>query len=169
MRTLDIVVNLWTPDLTQHYTPKLNAFWQKVKILGETSTGIPLEEELRRMDAAGIEKGLLVATTGGREGSDIHFEKPVERIAEVVAAHPQRFKGVVGINVTRIVHWLARLEYAVRELGFVARTSTRTGSARRRITASTIPSTPSARNWGSRSRFRWATRRSSSCPPWRTR
>jgi hypothetical protein len=119
MRALDIVVNLWTPDLTKHYTPKLNAFWQKVKILGETAAGIPLEEEIRRMDAAGIEKGLLVATTGGREGSDIHFEKPVERIAEVVAAHPQRFKGLVGINVTRLMPWVARVETAVREFGFV--------------------------------------------------
>jgi predicted TIM-barrel fold metal-dependent hydrolase len=119
MRVLDIVVNLWTPDLTQHYTPKLDAFWQKVKILGETAAGIPLEEQLRRMDAAGIEKGLLVATTGGWEGSDIHFEKPIERIAEVVAAHPNRFRGIAGINVSRIVPWLRRLEMAVRDLGFV--------------------------------------------------
>lgn len=119
MRVLDSVVNLWTPDLTQHYTPKLNAFWQKVKILGETATGIPLDEQLRRMDAAGIEKGLLIATTGGWEGSDIHFEKPIERIAEVVAAHPARFRGIAGINVTRIVPWLRRLEMAVRDLGFV--------------------------------------------------
>jgi predicted TIM-barrel fold metal-dependent hydrolase len=119
MRVLDIVVNLWTPDLTQHYTPKLDAFWQKVKILGDTAAGIPLEEQLRRMDAAGIEKGLLVATTGGWEGSDIHFEKPIERIAEVVAAHPNRFRGIAGINVSRIVPWLRRLEMAVRDLGFV--------------------------------------------------
>jgi hypothetical protein len=69
MRILDIVVNLWTSDLTQNYTPKLNAFWKKVKILDATGEGIPLEEELRRMNAAGIEKGLMVATTGGWEGN----------------------------------------------------------------------------------------------------
>lgn len=119
MRALDIVVNLWTSDLTQNYTPKLNAFWRKVKILGETGEGISLEEEIRRMDAAGIEKGLMIATTGGWAGSDIYFEKPVARIAEVVAEHPDRFKGVVGINVTNIVPWLAHMEAAVREHGFV--------------------------------------------------
>ncbi|MBI2221979.1 MAG: amidohydrolase [Acidobacteria bacterium] len=119
MRALDIVVNLWTSDLTKNYTPKLNAFWQKVSILGETAAGISLEEEIRRMDAAQIDKGLLIATTGGWQGSDIFFEKPVERIAEVVAAHPRRFKGVVGINVTHIVPWLRRMEMAVREYGFV--------------------------------------------------
>ena len=29
MNALDIVVNLWTPDLTASYTPKLDAFWKK--------------------------------------------------------------------------------------------------------------------------------------------
>lgn len=118
-RALDIVVNLWTEDLTQGYTPRLDAFWRKVKILGDTGRGIPLEEEIRRMEAAGIDKGLLVATTGGWEGSDIFFEKPVERIHQVVREHPQRFKGIVGINPSRILPMLGRLERAVRELGFV--------------------------------------------------
>jgi predicted TIM-barrel fold metal-dependent hydrolase len=119
MRVLDIVVNLWTPDLTKNYTPKLDQFWKMVGILPATQGGIPLEEQLRRMDAAGIEKGLLVATTGGYEGSDIFFEKPVARIAEVVEQHPKRFKGIVGINPSRIVPWLAHVEAAVRERGFV--------------------------------------------------
>ena len=119
MSVLDIVVNLWTPDLTRHYTPKLDAFWKKVKVLGATHEGVPLDEQLRLMDAAGIDRGLLIATTGGWEGSDIHFEKPVDRIAEVISEHPRRFKGVVGINPSRIVPRLAHLERAVRELGFV--------------------------------------------------
>jgi predicted TIM-barrel fold metal-dependent hydrolase len=119
MRALDIVVNLWTSDLTGNYTPKLNAFWRKVKILDDTGAGIPLEEEIRRMDSAGIDKGLMIATTGGWRGSDIFFEKPVERIAEVVSEHPQRFKGVAGLNPSRIVPALERLEHAVRDLGFV--------------------------------------------------
>jgi predicted TIM-barrel fold metal-dependent hydrolase len=119
LKILDIVVNLWTSDLTRHYTPKLDAFWKKVKILGATGEGIPLEDEVRMMASAGIDKGLLIATTGGWEGSDIHFEKPVERIAEVVAQHPGRFRGVVGINPSHIAPRLAHLEHAVRELGFV--------------------------------------------------
>ncbi len=119
MNALDIVVNLWTPDLTQYYTPKLDAFWKKVKILGTTQVGVELDDQLRLMDEAGIDKGLLIATTGGWEGSDIHFEKPMEKIAGVVAAHPERFKGVIGINPSRIVPWVARLETAVRDHGFV--------------------------------------------------
>lgn len=118
-RILDIVVNLWTPDLTSAYTPKLNAFWKAIKILGETSDGIPLEEEIRRMDAAGIEKGLMIATTGGAIGSDIFFEKPVARIARVIDEHPRRFKGIVGVNPSTIVPWLRKIDEAVRERGFV--------------------------------------------------
>jgi len=116
---LDIVVNLWTEDLTENYTPRLNAFWKKVKILGETGSGIPLEDEISRMDRAGITHGLMVATTGGWEGSDIFFEKPVSRIQQVIDEHPQRFRGIVGINPSRIVPMCTQLETAVREHGFV--------------------------------------------------
>ena len=119
MRKIDIVVNLWTPDLTQNYTPKLNHFRKQIHILGETGEGIPLEDEIAKMDAAGIEKGLMIATTGGWLGSDIFFEKPVERIAKVVEEHPDRFKGVVGINPTNIVPWVAHVEKAVNVYGFV--------------------------------------------------
>ncbi|MEM7586275.1 MAG: amidohydrolase family protein [Acidobacteriota bacterium] len=119
MSILDIVVNLWTPDLTKNYTPRLDAFWKKVKVLGTTHSGVTLEEQLALMDAGGIDKGLMVATTGGWEGSDIYFEKPVDRIAEVVAQHPERFKGIVGVNPSNIVPWLKHMERAVKELGFV--------------------------------------------------
>jgi uncharacterized protein len=119
MRALDIVVNLWTREVTAAYTAKLDPFWAKVKILERTQAGIPLEEEIAAMDRAGIEKGLLVATTGGFVGTDIFFEKKAEIIARVCAEHPRRFKGIFGINPSRIVENLARLEYAVKELGFV--------------------------------------------------
>mgnify|MGYP001344897321 FL=1 len=118
-RIIDIVVNLWTPDLTANYTPRLNAFWKAIKILGETSSGISLDEQIRRMDAAGIEKGLMVATTGGPVGSDIFFEKPVARIAEVIAAHPKRFKGIAGVNPSSIMPWVKKLDEAVKDHGFV--------------------------------------------------
>ncbi len=35
----------------------------------------------------------MIATTGGWSGSDIFFEKPLERIAEVIAAHPEPVQG----------------------------------------------------------------------------
>jgi hypothetical protein len=80
---------------------------------------VPIETELAMMDAAGIDKGLLVATTGAAVGSNIFFEKPFEKIAEVCAAHPARFKGIIGVNPSRIMTWVKKLDVAVKEYGFV--------------------------------------------------
>ncbi|RMG50883.1 MAG: amidohydrolase [Acidobacteria bacterium] len=119
MRIIDIVVNLWTPEVTRQYTHKLDEFWRRVKILDLTKQGIPLEEQIRRMDAAGIEKGLLIATTGGKPGSDEFFEKPYTVIQDVIERHPDRFKGIIGVNAHRIMPWLEKVERAVREFHFV--------------------------------------------------
>jgi len=118
-RAIDIVVNLWTKEITECYPPELDQFWDLVKILEMTKRGITVEEELAQMDEAGIDKGLLVATTGAAVGASIHFEKPFEIIAEVCAAHPDRFKGVIGVNPSRIMTWIKKLDVAVKEYGFV--------------------------------------------------
>jgi predicted TIM-barrel fold metal-dependent hydrolase len=118
-RILDIVVNLWTAEVTKNYTPALDTFWSLVNVKDDTHGGITLEDEIQRMDRAGIEKGLMVATTGGDVGSSIFFEKPASLIRDVIAAHPKRFKGLIGINPSRIMPWLDKLEVAVKEWGFV--------------------------------------------------
>ena len=118
-RAIDIVVNLWTKEVTKNYPPALDQFWRLIKIEGMTHDGVPIDEEIRQMQAAGIDKGLLVATTGGEVGSAIHFEKPYELIARVVGEYPDRFKGVIGVNPSRIMQWVRKLEVAVREHGFV--------------------------------------------------
>jgi len=119
MAVIDIVVNLWTHEVTQSYPAKLDQFWRWVKIYEETKAGIPLEEEIRRMEAAGIDRGLLVATTGGKPGSDEFFEKPYTLIQQIIEQYPQRFRGIIGINPYQIMPWVKKLEHAVRELGFV--------------------------------------------------
>lgn len=118
-RAIDIVVNLWTQEVTQHYPAELDQFWELVNILDLTKRGVPVDEELRMMDEAGIDKGLLVATTGAPVGSNIFFEKPFEKIAAVCAQHPDRFKGIIGVNPSRIMTWVKKLEVAVKEYGFV--------------------------------------------------
>jgi uncharacterized protein len=119
VRAIDIVVNLWTKEITEKYPPVLDEFWDLVHILEITKRGISVEEQIAQMDAAGIDKGLLVATTGGAVGSSIYFEKPFEKIAEVCNAYPNRFKGIIGINPSRIMTWIKKLEVAVKEYGFV--------------------------------------------------
>ncbi len=118
-RAIDIVVNLWTKEVTSKYPPELDEFWALVHILEITKEGISVEQQIAEMDEAGIDKGLLVATTGGAVGSNIHFEKPFELIAEVCNKYPERFKGVIGVNPSRIMNWIRKLEVAVKEYGFV--------------------------------------------------
>ncbi|NJM54054.1 MAG: amidohydrolase family protein [Blastocatellia bacterium] len=47
------------------------------------------------------------------------FEKPFEKIAGVCAAHPNRFKGIIGVNPSKIMTWIDKLERSVKEFGFV--------------------------------------------------
>lgn len=119
-RALDIVVNLWNEEVTKNYPEELNEFWDLIT-LGQDTTqrGISIEEEIRRMDVAGVDKGLLIATTGGDRRSSIFFEKHIDIIHRVCQAHPDRFKGIVGINPSRIMEWIGKLEKGVREYGFV--------------------------------------------------
>lgn len=118
-KAFDIVVNLWTKEITQHYPEELDQFWDLIKVLETTKKGIPLEDQLAQMDAAGVEKGLLVATTGAPVGSSIHFEKPFEKIAKVCEEYPDRFKGVIGLNPSKIMTWVEKLDRAVKDYGFV--------------------------------------------------
>ncbi len=127
-RVIDIVVNLWTAEVTQNYPKHLDEFWDliassrgKDKFSGNETTqkGITLDEEIREMDDAGVEKALLLATTGGDVGSAIFFEKHIDIIHRICQEHPQRFKGIVGINPSNIMEWIGKLEKGVREYGFV--------------------------------------------------
>ena len=44
---------------------------------------------------------------------------PTDYIAGLVAAHPDRFSGLIGADPSNIMESLAEVEYAVRDLGFV--------------------------------------------------
>lgn len=128
VKAIDIVVNLWTTEVTENYPPHLDEFWDLMasqrgldNFHGNDTTrkGIPIETEIEEMDRAGIEKGLLLATTGGDVGSSIFFEKSIDIIHRVCQEYPDRFKGIVGINPSNINEWLGKLDKAVHDYGFV--------------------------------------------------
>lgn len=128
VQAIDIVVNLWTEEVTEGYPAHLDEFWDLMvssrgldRFQGTDTThrGISVEDEIAEMDRAGIEKGLLLATTGGDVQSSLFFEKPIDIIHRVCMEHPDRFKGIVGINPSNILRWLEKLDRAVHEYGFV--------------------------------------------------
>jgi predicted TIM-barrel fold metal-dependent hydrolase len=77
--------------------------------------GIGPDEMVASMDAAGIEKALLCAWCRP-EGWLIRND----RVAEFVAAHPDRFVGVAAVDLSKPMEALHELERAVRDLGFKA-------------------------------------------------
>ncbi len=117
---IDIVVNLHTPEEVQAGLTGLDEhFHAQIRMSDEIRHGVPVDDYLRRMDRAGIERSLLVATRAGDLRIRGSFEIPYARVAAVCAAHPGRFSGLAGIDPTRGMQQLRDLDHAVRELGFV--------------------------------------------------
>ncbi len=76
--------------------------------------GVPLDETLRDMDAAGVELGLLTAMLnpqGGISNDDV---------AAIRDAHPQRFHGVGSVDPRRVMPALDEVGRMIKRLKFVA-------------------------------------------------
>jgi len=119
IKAVDIVVNLWTKEANA-LRPKRDAFYKgKMKVKDQTADGLSLKDMLKRMDAAGIEKGFLVATRAGRLGHPACYHLPYELVAKAVKQHPNRFYGMAGLDPHDLMGGLKELEYAVKDLGFI--------------------------------------------------
>lgn len=117
---IDTVVNLWTPEALS-YRPGWQAEFYVDKMKGQTEdmAGLSLQELLRRLNDAGIERAFLVATKAGPVGHPSCYQLPYELIHAAIQAHPGRFFGLAGIDPTQGMAGVRQLVDAVRELGFV--------------------------------------------------
>lgn len=120
IKAIDAVVNIWT-DEAQAHRPKTSQdfFVGKIGVKEGTYKGISHEEMLRRMDAAGIEMSFLIANKSGQMGLPSSSFIPYEVVADAVKAHPDRFKGLAGIDPTQGMTGVKELERAVNDLGFI--------------------------------------------------
>ena len=120
VRAIDCVVNPITPEILRLRPAWFNDFYSK-KIGRDTSVsdGLSHDAMLEQMDAAGIERALLVATKTGRLGLPGSWHLPYDIVAAAVRAHPDRFSGLAGIDPTEGMKGVRELERAVRELGFI--------------------------------------------------
>jgi hypothetical protein len=118
-RAIDAVVNIWTKEALAG-RPDREAFYTgKVKVDRGTFEGISLDEMLARMDAAGIERAMLIAAKVGPAGHRACYHVPYALVAEAVSRHPDRFLALAGIDPTEGMAGVRALEKAVREDGFV--------------------------------------------------
>ena len=97
--TIDIVCNLYSPETVRDGQTGIDdAFKAQVRMPAEMRGGVTVEDYLRKMDRAGIERSLLIAVRAGDLRMRGSFELPYERVAEVCARHPDRFSGLAGID-----------------------------------------------------------------------
>lgn len=117
---IDIVVNLYTPKEVQEGRTGLDdSFKSQVRMTDAMRNGVEIDEYLRQMDRAGIDRSLLLAVRAGDLRVRGSFEIAYERVRDVCAAHPTHLSGLAGIDPTRGMQGLRDLEQAVREYGFV--------------------------------------------------
>jgi predicted TIM-barrel fold metal-dependent hydrolase len=117
---IDIVCNIFTPEAVKAGQTGVDEdFKAQVRMDPALRGGISIDDYLRKMDAANIERSLMIAVRAGDMRVKGSFEVPYETIAEICARHPDRFSGLAGIDQTRGMQGLADLEKAVNEYGFV--------------------------------------------------
>ena len=117
---IDIVVNLFTPDEVSNGQTGFDAnFTAQVRMPESMRNGVTMEDYLRKMDRAGIERSLLIAVRDGDLAMKGSFEIPYAKVAHWCEKHPDRFSGLAGVDIYRGMQGLRDLEHAVKELGFV--------------------------------------------------
>ncbi|MCP5367602.1 MAG: amidohydrolase [Hyphomicrobiales bacterium] len=117
---IDAVVNIQTAEALSHRPADRRQFYvDKIGVDEGTFGGITLDEMLRRMDAAGIERAFLIAPKIGQRGLPGCYHLPYGVVADAVRAHPDRFHGLAGIDPTEGMDGVRELERAVTELGFI--------------------------------------------------
>lgn len=119
-RAIDIVVNLFTPqEVAAGQTGFDASFTTQVRMPEHMKTGVSIDDYLRKMDAAGIERSLLIAVRAGDLRMKGSFEIPYEQVAQWCRKYPDRFSGLAGVDPFRGMQGLRDLAHAVTELGFV--------------------------------------------------
>ena len=91
---------------------------------GPLGEGYPTENYIAKMDEAGVEISILMASRGGStgipgKGRFDAWEIPTDGVRQIVAQYPERFRALVGVDPTRKAETLKGMEVAVSEYGFV--------------------------------------------------
>lgn len=116
---IDAVVNIWTEEALKGRPDRNDFYTGKVKVDRGTFEGVSLEEMLRRMDAAGIERSMLIAAKVGPADHRACYHVPYSLVVDAVQKYPDRFLGLAGVDPTEGMRGVRELERLVREYGFI--------------------------------------------------
>ena len=115
---IDTVCNLDTPALVARRGPN-SLIHEKIGASAEVARGTTVERYIEKMDAAGVERAFLIAAKEGSKYFAQNYIVEYEEVLEPVSRYPKRFSGLAGIDPWEGMDGVRRLEYAVKELGFI--------------------------------------------------
>lgn len=116
---IDAVVNIWTEEALKGRPERKDFYTGKVKVDRATFEGVSLEDMIRRMDDAGIERSMLIAAKVGPADHRACYHVPYSMVADAVQKYPDRFLGLAGVDPTEGMRGVREMERAVREYGFI--------------------------------------------------
>lgn len=113
---IDAVCNLRTPEMVARRKHDWILYGRQ---FGRQEPVLTVPQQIETMEAAGIEKAILIAARVGSKHQGFTDSVPYEEVVQVVQAHPDRFYGMAGIDPFEGMEGVRELEWAVKELGFV--------------------------------------------------
>lgn len=117
---IDAVVHVFTPDAFDRGSVTSDpSFRAKVRVDPNEQNGVTIEEYLKKMDRAGVERSFLIANRNGDMRVKGSGETPYAVVYDICKKYPDRFSGLAGIDPTRGMAGLRELEQGVREYGFI--------------------------------------------------
>ena len=120
VQAIDIICNLFTPtEVENDQTGLDDTFKAQVRMARADWGGVEMDDYIRRVDEAGIERSFLAAVRCGDMNIKGSYEISYERVAEVCAKYPDRFSGLAGLDPTRGMQGLRDLDMAVKDYGFI--------------------------------------------------
>ena len=117
---IDIVCNPYTPYVVENKMMGVdNEFQDQVRMSDTMRNGVEIEDYIKKMDKAGIERSFLISARAGDLNVKGSREITYEYVRELCDKYPDRFSGLAGIDPTKGMAQLKELEVAVNNYGFV--------------------------------------------------
>ncbi|ADB63228.1 amidohydrolase 2 (plasmid) [Haloterrigena turkmenica DSM 5511] len=123
-KIIDVWCNVFTTEGTELYYES-QAQQVAARIFGkddmyDPEQGMSADEFVSKMDEHGIDQVFVPALKFGNPDGGMEIDVPHEMVAELASQHPDRIKGMAGINPREGMDGVATLEEYVEDYGFVA-------------------------------------------------
>jgi len=121
-KAIDIMYYVATPEFIQKWTEakKGELICRMERALGGSLPQFPsMEEMIRQMDAANVEKVFITQTKmWSYRNHWMYMDTQLEEVTQYTTKFPNRFVGLAGYNPFRIPESLREIETAVKQYGF---------------------------------------------------